>query len=355
MPFTQPQASIFTDYEILVNGSSLPESAQFHITGLTVDEEINLPNMFTLELGSLDVQKGEVLWLDNSLFTIGSTLEVKLGYRGNLTTLMVGEITAIEPEFTIQRLPKVMIRGYDRSHRLHRGRHTQTFVQLKDSDIAAQIAQQVGLSAQVEDSGVVHDYIFQANQTHMEFLQERAGKINYEVMVEDRNLVFRPTANQDSDILTLMFTDDLLEFYPCMSSASQVNEVKVQGWNPKEKQSIIGRATTGDEGSKMGGETSGAALSEDAFGTAVKTLSNHPMITQAEADQLAQARFKQLNLELISGEGICRGRTDLRAGIVVQIDGVGKRFSGQYYLTSVLHRYCNSQYHTKFTVRRNAQ
>ncbi|NET83388.1 MAG: phage late control D family protein [Moorea sp. SIO1F2] len=355
MPFTQPQASIFADYEILVNGSSLPGSAQLHITGVTVDEQVNLPTMFALTFGSLDVQEGEVLWLDNSLFSIGNTVEVKLGYRENLATLIIGEITAIEPEFTIDRLPKVMIRGYDRSHRLHRGRHTQTFVQLKDSDIAGQIAQQVGLSSQVEDSGVVHDYILQANQTHMEFLQERAGKINYEVMVEDRNLVFRPTANQDSEILTLTFSDDLLQFYPCMSSASQVNEVKVQGWNPKEKQAIIGRATTGDEGSKMGGEISGAALSQNAFGTAVKTLSDRPIITLAEAEQFAQARFRQLNLELITGEGICRGRTDLRAGKVVQIEGVGRRFSGQYYVTSVLHRYRDSQYQTKFTVRRNAE
>ncbi|MGK7896334.1 MAG: phage late control D family protein [Xenococcus sp. (in: cyanobacteria)] len=355
MHFNPPQASIFTDYEILVNAVPLPGSAELHVTGLTVDEQINLPSMFTLELGSLDLQDGEVLWLDNSLFSIGNTVEVKLGYRENLTKLMVGEITAIEPEFTIERLPKVMIRGYDRSHRLNRGRHTQTFVQLKDSEIAAQIAQEVGLSAQVEDSGVVHEYILQANQTHMEFLQARAEKINYEVMVEDRNLVFRPTANQESEILTLTFSDDLLQFYPCLSSASQVNEVRVQGWNHQDKQAIIARAIIGDEGSKMGGETSGAALSEDAFGTAVKTLSNHPMSTQAEADQLAQASFQQLNLELIKGEGICRGRTDLRAGKVVQIDGLGKRFSGQYYLTNVLHRYRDSQYHTKFTVRRNAQ
>ena len=49
---------------------------------------------------------------------------------------------------------------------------------------------------------------------------------------------------------------------------------------------------------------------------------------QAEADQIAKARLNEMALELITGHGLCLGRTDLRAGKVIKIDGVGKRFSG---------------------------
>ena len=48
-------------------------------------------------------------------------------------------------------------------------------------------------------------------------------------------------------------------------------------------------------------------------------------------------------------------RTDLRPGKVIKIDRVGKRFSGQYYVTAVAHRYTPHRgYQTHFTVRRNA-
>jgi uncharacterized protein len=55
------------------------------------------------------------------------------------------------------------------------------------------------------------------------------------------------------------------------------------------------------------------------------------------------------------GEGICTGRTDLHPGRVIKIDGIGTRFSGQYYVTSTSHRYSQRDpYQTHFVARRNA-
>lgn len=56
-----------------------------------------------------------------------------------------------------------------------------------------------------------------------------------------------------------------------------------------------------------------------------------------------------------AGEGVCDGRTDLRAGTVVKIEGLGERFSGLYYVTSTTHSYTLKYgYRMAFTVRRNA-
>jgi phage protein D len=278
-----------------------------------------------------------------------------LGYVDDLETLLIGEITALEPEFVFNRLPSLTARGNDRRHRLQRGRKTRTFVQQKDSDIASQIASEAGLTAQAEDSGTVHDYILQANQTDLEFLRERAERLQYEAVVEDKTLFFRPVANAQSEVLTLRMDDDLLEFYPRLSSAGQVTEVTVRSWSPKDKKELVGQAKAGDEVSTMGGQESGAALVDGAFGAAVELLSANPVATQAEADQLAKARFNHQVLDLISGEGVCWGRTDLRAGKVIKVEGVGQRFSGQYYVTAAVHRYTpEGGYRTHFTVRRNA-
>jgi phage protein D len=105
----------------------------------------------------------------------------------------------------------------------------------------------------------------------------------------------------------------------------------------------------------MGGKSVGAAVAEKAFGAAVEVLSAFPVAEQAEADQMAKARFNELVLGFISGEGICRGRTDLKAGKVITIDGIGQRFGGQYYVTNAIHRYSPGRgYRTEFAVRRNA-
>ncbi|HEY7546662.1 MAG TPA: contractile injection system protein, VgrG/Pvc8 family, partial [Blastocatellia bacterium] len=308
------------------------------------------------EIAGSDAQDEETPWVDDeSLFALGNTVEIKMGYRDNLESLMIGEITSLEPEFISTRLPGLIVRGYDRRHRLLRGRKTRTFLQQKDSDIAAQIASEAGLTAQTEDSQVVHEYLLQANQSDLDFLRERARRIRYEVIVEDKTLIFRPTANAESETLTLTMDDDLLEFRPRLSSYGQVSEVTARSWNPKDKKELIGQAKAGDEVSKMGGQASGAEIAESAFGAAVELITERPAAAQAEADEQAKSRFNELLLNLVTGEGVSRGRTDLRSGKVIKIEGVGKRFSGQYYVSSAIHRYSpRFGYQTHFTVRRNA-
>jgi uncharacterized protein len=356
MPSAKADRPLVPDFDVIINGAPLPADAVAYVAGVMVDESVDLPSMFTLEMTGSDAQRQKAPWIDDQkLFAVGNVVEVKLGYLDNLETLLIGEITALEPEFVFNRLPSLIARGYDRRHRLQRGRRTRTFVQQKDSDIASQIASEAGLTAQADDSGTVHDYVLQASQTDLEFLRERAERIQYEVVVDDKTLFFRPVANAQGEALTLTMDDDLMEFYPRLSSAGQVSEVTVRGWSPKDKKELVGQARAGDEVSTMGGQESGAAMVEGAFGAAVGLFSASPVASQAEADQLAKARFNHLVLDLISGEAVCWGRADLRPGKVVKIDGVGRRFGGQYYITAATHRYSpQSGYRTHLTVRRNA-
>ena len=354
MPAVNREDPLVPEVKVNINGSPLSVDAAAHLMAVTVDNDVDLPDMFTLDFVGADDQEQLMPWVDDDLFAIGNAIEIKLGYAQNLLTVINGEITGLEPAFVFDRLPSLIVRGYDRRHRLQRGRKTRTFVQQKDSDIASQIAGEAGLTGQVTDSQVQHEYVLQANQTDLEFLHERARRIQYEVVAEDKTLFFRPVANADSEMLTLTLDDDLLEFYPRLSSMRQVSEVAVQGWDIKQKKAIVGKAQAGDEVSTMGGQTSGAALTKSAFSAAVGTVSDRPIATQAEADQMAKARFNHAALTLITGQGICLGRTDLQAGTVIKIDQIGKRFSGQYYVTTVSHRYTARGYYTHFTVRRNS-
>ena len=320
-----------------------------------VDDSVELPSMFCFTVTSSDAQKKDSPWIDDALFSIGNLVEIKMGGGGHLTSLIIGEITALEAEFRTDGLPLLRVRGYDRGHRLQRGRKTRTFLQKKDSDIASQIAGEAGLSATATDTGTTLDYVLQANQTDWEFLCERARLIRYEVVVRDKALLFQPVANDQSEVLTLVMKNDLSKFYPRISSSGQATEVKLQSWSIKDKKATLGDSKAGDEVSTMGGESSGAAIAQSAFGDAIEFVTDQPVATQAEADQIAKARFNELVLELIGGEGTCRGRADVRAGKVIKIDGVGQRFGGQYYVTSAIHRNTpRDGYVTDFMVRRNA-
>jgi len=343
------------DFDISINGTPLTIRHKTHLAALSVELDTGCPGMFEFTLSGSNYLTTNTEWIDDTdLFAIGSEVECKMGYVDDLETVLVGEITGIEPEFSARAMPRLVVRGYDRGHRLLRGRKTRTFSQQKDSDIASAIAGEAGLTGDVTDSEVTHDYVCQAHQTDMEFLKERARRINYEVRVDGEKLVFQPVQNAESELATLTLEDDLLEFSPRLSTMRQITEATVLGWDPKEKTELLGQSTTGDEASTMGGSDSGGALVQQPFGDAVASSGDLPVATQAEADQVAKARLNRAALELISGEGLCRGRYDLIAGMVIKIDGIGTRFSGQYYITAARHRYtANRGYQTHIFVRRS--
>lgn len=356
MPFANLSQPLVPVCDVIINKKPLAAEVGAHIANVSVSEKLDVPAMFTLTLYGPEGHGSKLLWLeDQKLFAIGSVVEIKLGYGNELETMTIGEITGLDPQFSSTSAPKLTVRGYDRLHRLQRGLKTRTFTQVKDSDIASKIASEIGLDSDATDSQVTHDYMAQANKTDLAFLLERARAIKYEVLVDDKTLIFRPAAAAKSELLTLSMAKDLLGFNPNLSLPGQVSEARVRGWSPKDKKEIIGEARAGDEGSAIGGSQSGVALTEDMFGSAASVLATHPVMSQAEADQMAKALLQKRCLSLVTGSGSCYGRTDLRPGKEIQIEGVGEMFGGKYYVIQATHSYSpQGSYRTSFSVQRNA-
>src|SRR5207253_9446868 len=57
----------------------------------------------------------------------------------------------------------------------------------------------------------------------------------------------------------------------------------------------------------------------------------------SEAEKVAQAKLDQLSASFVEAEGTCDGDAQIRAGKQVQVEGVGSRFNGAYYVTQVTH------------------
>ena len=343
------------EYRVRINGANLPPQAAADVVAVTVCQDVSAPSMFELRMINRDMNKLKFTWSDDPLFAEGGEVEILMGYAGKLASVMVGEITGLEPEFHAGEVPMLTVRGHDRRHRLLRGRKTRSFTQVKDSDIAVQVAQEAGLSSEAEDTQVTLEYVLQHNQTDWEFLEGRARRLGFEVLVEGKTLKFRPHKNDGSEVLTLTRDADLIEFQPRLSTIGLVGEVVVQGWSPKDKEAITGKASAGDEGTVMGGSKGGPKAADGAFDAAVGTVVDRPVFSQAEADQIARGRLREMALAYVTGEGVAIGRTDLKAGTVIKIEGFGKRFSGLYYLASTRHTYSPARgYRTELGVRRNA-
>jgi phage protein D len=77
-----------------------------------------------------------------------------------------------------------------------------------------------------------------------------------------------------------------------------------------------------------------------------------PVQSEKEAKQVAQAILKDRHKEMVKASGATVGLPDLRAGRKMQIEGLGARFNGIYFITDTTHTLNDSGYVTRFNARR---
>jgi uncharacterized protein len=339
------------DVAVKVDGARFPSD---DLRSVTVQEDLDALSMFTIVLYNWDDERLQVSWSDSSRLALGGQVEIALGYVDDLHPVMTAEITSLEPSFRADEPPTLTVRGYDYRHRLARGRKTRTFANMKNSQIAAQIALGAGLRARATDSKTVLPHVFQCNQSDWEFLQQRAQLCGYHAYVREKTLYFQPAQYAGAPAVTLAIGEDIAEFAPRRSALGQLDEVSVRGWNVRQKAAIAGTARSG--GPMMGGRASGPAAAKRAFGTASAAGLGLPVGSIAEAQQAANGALDGIALSYIQGEAVCSsGQPTLHAGDVVTIEGAGVTFSGRYYVTALTHTVSPEQgYQTTLTVRRSS-
>jgi len=333
------QVELASQVIIKLNGTEVQPEVMDNLASLVVDQHALLPGMFTIKfLIQLGPEDQDLPMIDTGPFDLAKEVEIIAQKEDNTAiTLIKGEITALEPNFGEGMLAELVVRGFDRSHRLFRETKSQAFLNKKDSDLAQQIAGNAGLSPQVDSTSTVYEHIYQHNQTDLEFLMQRAWRIGYECFAAEGKLYFRkpPTGSSST---TIKWGEDLESFSPRMSLAEQVDEVMVRGWDPKVKKPIVGKAASGQLYPKIGESKDGKSWAS-TFGSGKKIFVDQPVFNQAEADILAAARLNEISGSFVEAEGVAFRRPDIKAGSFIKIEALGKRFSGTYLVTSASHIY----------------
>jgi phage protein D len=297
--------------------------------------------MFELQV---QIDPRQPKWIDEPAIGEGKEIEIMVGYADQEKSLCVGKVTSIEVDLD-EQMPTMVVRGYDLSFALHRDVKSRSFVKQTDADIAKKIASEGGgLTAKVDATSEVHDYILQHAQTNYDFLLDRARRIGYELRVVGKELQFRKPAPEGSPV-DLEWGVSLKSFHPRLSVAEQVDEVSVRSWDVQKKQILVGTASNGTTAPKVGETRAAGAVAKEVWGSAKHTVVNAPTATLDEATALAQAMLDDFTSSFIEATGECKGDSKLRVGASINVKGVGKRFGGTYYLTAVRHTISKSGGH----------
>ncbi|HEX4998872.1 MAG TPA: contractile injection system protein, VgrG/Pvc8 family [Terriglobia bacterium] len=269
--------------------------------------------------------------------SVGDSLGVAATDRAN-TTVFKGEIVAIEPVFEAGGESRVIVRAFNRLHRLARSTNTRVYEDQTDSDIASAIAQAAGLdfAPAGPEAMASRQTVYQHNQTDLEFLRARAARIGYEVFVDDRTLFFRRRPASSPVLLACTSDADaqIRIFHSRTASAQVVKKVTVRGWDPEKKEEIVAEATR-----PMIPLSAVAASILVPPGPSVD-LGFVPQLPTTEAAYgAANGALSALTAPDLAAEADAEGDAALVAGATVSIDQVNNRFNGDYFVIGATHRF----------------
>jgi phage protein D/phage baseplate assembly protein gpV len=333
------------DFEVKIHGLTMEADVKSAVISLTYDNNLDQADMFQLTLNNADLR-----FTDSPLFDVGKDAEIYMGYANNLQPMMLGEIVAVRPSFPEGGAPTITITGYDKSHRMRHNHKTRAFHFANASLIAAQIAAE-NLLVPVVDPTSLSFACKTQNSSDMALLKELAGRTFFEVYVHWDKLYFRFPRPQTEAVL-LDWGKNLSSFSPRLSTSGQVGLQCVRDYDQKLATTIVGLVPVIGVDTNLGTilEKLGGAFVDQLTSFGQQCLTDEPVESFADAFTFAKAILEELLEGLLEGSGTCIGLPELRAGEMVNIGGVGKKFSGLYRLRQVTHSLSSSGYQTTFEV-----
>jgi phage protein D len=380
-------------YEIRVKGAQIPNDVLRDVMQVTYKDNIKEIDSFEITVNNWDPatndfkyvgsETAETLKGDTSesrrfrLFEpCNKEVEVKMGYTSDLRVMLTGNFTTMEPVFPSGGAPTLNVRGLNVLHQLRRKQFVYAWENKTDSQIARDIARltdretgkkrfpmpiEIDPNAQAKEPQI--EYVAQNNQYDIDFLLGRARQRGYVMFIQEkdpkvrgskRRLYFGPS--QEGQIpglrdvtFKLEWGKSLIDFKPTLTTANQIRSVTVNGWNRRTGRAISEKVTLDDRDLNRNRDLYELLKKCDPR---EEVVVEEPVFSPRQARDRAKAILMDRQKEMVKASATTVGLPDLRAGKKVQIEGLGARFSGTYFITETTHTIGNNGYTTKFNARR---
>jgi hypothetical protein len=294
----------------------------------------------TLELDNFDLAL-----FDREDLGAGAILSVSWGYPGRMTLprrVVVRHIKGFS---------RLLLECHATSVLFDRVSRTRRFEQARASDVAREIARELGYSDDMLDiepsRAERHDVLVQAAETDARFLARLAAREGFVFRAEPERFTWRPVRREEAP--THVFTyyvdpgrGDVLEVSSECDLARRVGSEVVRGRDPRTRTTIEARATNetterttlAEVVEVIDPETGRSALEERR---ATESVRSTTAATHETASHEAQARFVRAEQRSVRLRVRVVGDPTLGARRIIEMRGISALLSGRYYVRSVTH------------------
>jgi Rhs element Vgr protein len=317
--------------EIKVNGAAIPGA--FPVHAIHVEQTINRISSATITLLDGNPSAESFAISASASFVPGNEISIYAGYDSQNSLIFAGIVTKQSIRVANSTGPMLEIECKDKAVKMTVGRKSSAWSKIKDSDVIGKLIGNSGLSSDVAATSVELPELVQYYVTDWDFMLVRS-EINSMVVgtINNKVKVFNPTADTSS-VLTLTYGSNLFSFNAELNSITQLAKVKATAWDYQNQKLVSAEADNDLAGP---GNLSSKQLSS-VVGAGEYALQT----TAAEgSDELmcwARAQMLKSELSKITGDADFQGTDVVIPGKYLTLDGLGARFDGKHFVSSVRH------------------
>lgn len=372
-------------FELRINGVGLPQNVLRDVMEVTYHDDINEIDGFEITVNNWDATARRCKYIGsetssqlssssgaNALFTLFdpgvNSCELALGYTGSLQSMLHASFQSIDPNFPESGPPVLTVRGLNILQQLRTKKYSYAwatpttpsnialaFNSFRDKGVPrlrSTVTKQTWTlvtNAQAAAAETPIDYLAQTDQYDVAFLLQLAHSQGYVLEADEptQTLYFGPSQNSTATNYQIEWGKGLMSFKPSLSTSNQWQSVTVRGWDRQAQKPISATVDLTDpQVAKLNKNLHN--LIQDRQQQTVDL----PVFTVAEAKQKALALLLDRSKEIVKAHGKTVGLPALRAGTTVNIQGIGARLSGTYFVTKTTHTLGEGGYVTEFDCRR---
>lgn len=327
---------------ITSDGAALADTIQ--LIAINISRPVNAIPSARLVIADGDMPSRTFPVSDTAVLKPGAAITISAGYGDSETSIFEGIVIRHGLKITGENYSRLVIECRDKAVTMTIGRKNVNYVDQKDSDILATLAGNHSLTTDITATTLQHKELVQYYCSDWDFALARAEANGYLVIVEDGKFNAKPPQTDAAAVLTVTYGMDLMEFHGDIDARTQFATVTAAAWDQKQQAVVSGTSspqTLTGQGNLASSDLSTVInLSEYRLQTPV------PLVASA-LTTWAQAQQVKSELARIRGRLKFQGSALAKAGVLIEVAGVGERFNGNIFVSAVHHEIVDGNWTTE--------
>ena len=318
---------------VKVNGTLIKD--YYPVISINITLGVNKISHAEVVFADGKIETGEFPLSDSSDFVPGNEIEIQAGYA------TAGPVSIFKGYIVKQAVEIDQIAGYRTIVTCKHKAVTMTFNKKEaqfskstDSDIISKVAGTYGLSCTVKSTSVTQEAVFQKLATDWDFILSRAELYGYIITLDGDAITIGEPKIDAAAVLTIAQGDSIRSFKGELSAERQASALNATAWDIKNQALLKAPATEPSLNSQ--GNITAKSLSGKLSQTELSLNSCTPMVME-ELQAWADANLLRMRLSALKGEVSFIGNAAAKPGTIIELAGVGDRFNGDAFVTSVNH------------------